>query len=77
VDGQEYAMRWGQELTLPLPAGDHVVETFIRYKGTGWNLGTGQLALTATPDDDLHVHARNGSSNGTPFKPVLVSATPS
>lgn len=73
VDGQEYPMRWGRELSLPVPAGEHVVETFLRYRGTRADLGVGRLTVTAAAGDDLHLHARNGWANHLPLRPALTA----
>src|SRR5690242_19442254 len=74
VDGQEHSMRWGRGLVLPISAGDHLVETFIRYRGSRVNLGLGRLVVAAAPGDDIHLHARNGWANHMQLQPVLASA---
>ena len=71
VDGREHPCRWGEALTLDLAPGSHRLESFLRYRGTKAELGTGSIEFTAAPDDDLQVTSRNGWANHTPFVPHL------
>lgn len=72
VDGDELIARWKHPLELPVVAGKHLVETFIRYRGFNAELGTGKLTLEVQPGEDLEVVARNGWANHMPFVPQLV-----
>ncbi len=67
VDGVEHACRWGVENILDVPPGEHQVETYIRYRGTRANLGTGTVAATVTAGRRVGIVARNGWANHMPF----------
>ena len=72
VDGKEHPCRWGRETVVETSAGDHIVETYVRYRGTSTDLGTGRLTIDGTKGEDLLVIARNGWANHTPFVPTLL-----
>ncbi len=57
VDGAEHTCRWNRETILDVAAGAHAVETFIRYKGTSSDLGTGRTTITVQPGEDVRVEA--------------------
>ncbi len=69
LDGAEHSCRWNRETILDVAEGVHAVETFIRYKGTSSDLGTGRTTTTVQPGEDVRVEACNGWMNGTPFTP--------
>jgi hypothetical protein len=73
VDGQEHPLAWAREETMPLTAGAHRLETFIRYRGTRIDLGTGRLDITVVPGQQVRVEAKNGVLNGTPFSPQVLA----
>lgn len=74
LDGAEHLARWKHPLVLPVEAGEHLVETFLRYKGFSTELGTGRLTIEVQRGVDLEVAARNGWANHMPFLPQLVPA---
>lgn len=71
VDGTEYPCRWSGETVVETSRGDHTVETYVRYRGTSTDVGTGRLTVVAAEGDDLLVVARNGWANHAPFLPTL------
>lgn len=69
LDGREHPLAWGRTTEFPVPAGPHLVETFVRYRGTPWNLGTGTLRVDVRDGEDVDVLARNGPLNHQPLQP--------
>ncbi|MEZ0493505.1 hypothetical protein AB2L28_14800 [Kineococcus sp. TBRC 1896] len=77
LDGaQEHPLAWGRTASFPLAAGTHLVETFVRYRGTPWPTGTGRLHLDVGGGEDVDVLARNGPLNHQPLQPRLASRRP-
>lgn len=74
VDGTEHLARWKRPLVLSVEAGEHLVETLLRYKGFDMALGVGSLTIEVQPGVDLEVAAQNGWANHMPFVPQLVPA---
>ncbi len=72
LDGAEHVARWRHPLALRVDAGEHLVETFLRYKGFGAPLGTGKLIVEVPPGEDVAVAARNGWANHMPLVPRMV-----
>ncbi len=72
VDGAEHECRWSEPLRLPVPAGDHRVAAFIRYKHTSATLGRGELDVHLDPGQTVNILALNGAMNQTPFRLRLV-----
>jgi hypothetical protein len=68
VDGRERQSSWGEAELVTVPAGEHDVAVFLRYKGTRNQLGMGQLRVQVRPGDVVRVSARNGWLNSTPFR---------
>lgn len=73
IDGAEYTCAWNHVTKCDVPAGTHVIETFIRYRGTSAGLGSGRITIAVSPGENIRIEARNGWMNGTPFTPVRVS----
>ncbi|MCI2238480.1 hypothetical protein MO973_17400 [Paenibacillus sp. TRM 82003] len=76
LDGQEHPLTWGQTSSFPLTVGPHLVETFIRYRGTPWPAGTGRLHVEVGEGEDIDVLARNGPLNHQPLQPRLLPRRP-
>lgn len=72
LDGQEHPLGWGRTELFPLTAGPHLIETFLRYRGTPWPTGTGRLRLDVRDGEEVEVLARNGPLNHQPLPPRLV-----
>ena len=72
LDGTEHIARWKHPLALQVDAGEHLVETFLRYRGFDTPLGTGRLTVEIAPGEDVSVAARNGWANHMPLVPRLV-----
>ncbi len=75
IDGTEHHAEWKQELALPVEAGEHLVETFIRYNGFKARLGTGRVTVTVHEGRDVEITARNGWANHMPFVPTVVDVS--
>lgn len=67
VGGVEHAAAWGQQLVVAVPAGEHEIEAFMRYRGTHLSLGVGRLRVQVAPGERVDVEARNGWANHMPF----------
>lgn len=72
VDGAELVARWDHTQVLSVDAGEHLVETFIRYKGFQAKLGIGTLKVEVHQGEEVEIAARNGWANHMPFVPKLV-----
>ncbi|MEO6880872.1 MAG: hypothetical protein ABI181_07985 [Mycobacteriaceae bacterium] len=75
IDGTEHDAQWKQEVAVPVDAGEHVVETFIRYKGFAAQLGTGRVTVTVHQGRDVTITARTGWANNMPLVPTEVGAS--
>lgn len=75
IDGTEHEAEWKQEIAVPVGAGEHLVETFIRYKGFKARLGTGRVTVTVDEGHDVEIAARNGWANHMPFAATVVDAS--
>ncbi|MEW1959516.1 hypothetical protein [Kineococcus sp. NPDC059986] len=69
LDGREHPLVWKRVVDLPVEAGPHVLETFVRYRGSASTLGTGRLEFTAAAGETVEVLARNGPLNHQPLQP--------
>lgn len=71
IEGVERQCPWKQESLISVHSGRVEVTTYVRYKGTKWNLGTGVATFDVPPGGTLRVLSTNGVMNQTPFTPRL------
>lgn len=75
IDETEHEAEWKHEIAVRVDAGEHLVETFLRYKGFGARLGTGRVTVTVHQGRDVSIAARNGWANHMPLVPTVVDAS--
>ncbi len=68
LDGTEHTLAWGRTSVFTLEPGQHTLEAFWRYRGTGAPLGTGTLQVQVQQDEEAIVEARNGPLNHQPLQ---------
>lgn len=76
IDGTEHACQWGKPSEFDVDEGEHVVETYIRYKKSSSNLGTADTRVTIEAGETVEIASRNGWMNQTPFRPRVVTSNP-
>lgn len=72
VDGRETQATWSEGAKLDVDPGDHDIAGYFRYRGFRSHLGEGHCSVSVGQDDDIHVVARNGVMNQTPFRLAIV-----
>ncbi len=68
LDGTEHALAWGRTSVFTLEPGQHTLEAFWRYRGTGAPLGAGTLQVQVHQDEEVFIEARNGPLNHQPLQ---------
>lgn len=71
IEGVQRQCPWKQESLIPVQSGRIEVTTYVRYKCTKWNLGTGVATLDVPPGGTLRALSTNGAMNQTSLTPRL------
>ena len=67
VNGAQLPASWSAETLARVECSDVRVDAFFRYRGSTSALGTGSYRLNGANDATVHLVARNGVMNQTPF----------
>lgn len=76
LDGEELPLVWKRAEDFSVGPGEHCVETFIRYAGFPWGMGTGRLRVVVQEGEMVELLARNGPLNHQPLQPQRLDRTP-
>lgn len=73
IDDHESVPAWGRAQTFAVESGHHHVQTSVRYKGMRTaRCGQGGVDVDAAAGAHVHIAARNGWSNQSPFIPTVL-----
>lgn len=72
VNGEAHECRWSGSTTLAVSPGEITVATYVVYRGTRARLGTGAATVQLSPGSQVHIVAKNGVMNQTPFRPQVI-----